>query len=111
MLQKPMAVALHHAVMNIPLENHTDHGRMWQQLHHPAFDGIIVTLLQHFRPESRPIQTVNLLDPFLHKRGAFHGTVDCQIAALGMPSDIKGLVQPSGDHIYIFYTVLLPRHR
>ena len=79
--------------MNIPLENHTDHGRMWQQLHHLAFDGIIVTLLQHFRPESRPIQTVDLLDPFLHKRGAFHATVDCQIAALGMPSDIKGLLQ------------------
>ena len=28
-----------------------------------------------------------------------------------MSSDVKGLMQPSGDHIYIFYTVFLPRYR
>ena len=40
-----------------------------------------------------------------------HGTVHRQVAALGMSSDVKGLMQPSGDHIYIFYTVFLPRYR
>ena len=111
MLQQTVVFTLHYAIMNIPLEDHPDHRRMRKQLYHLVFYRIVMTFLQHLRPESRSVQTVYLLDPLPYKGRTFHGTVHRQVATLGMSSDVKGLMQPSGDHIYIFYTVFLPRYR
>ena len=111
MLQQTVAFTFHYTVMNIPLEDHPDHRRVWQQLYHLVFYRIIMTFLQYLRPESRSVQTVDFLDPLLYEGCTFHGTVHRQVAALGMSSDVKGLMQPSGDHIYIFDTVFLPRYR
>ena len=111
MLQQSESLAPHHLKMHIGFKDHAHQGRMWQDLHHPLFNPVISAPLQHFRPESRAVHTVDPQYPLLYRLLAVHGAVYRQIPALGMASHIEIPAKPGCHCIQICNTVRLPRHR
>ena len=84
---------------------------MRQNLCHPVRYGIIISSLQHLRPEARSIHAEHPDNSLLNIRSAIHGTVHGEIPALGMSSDIKRAVNPFRYRVQISHTVFLSGHR
>lgn len=85
MLQQTVAFTFHYAVMNIPLEDHPDHRRMRKQLYHLVFYRIVMTFLQHLRPDPGPSRLYIFWIRFCTKGAHFMALYTARLPPLECP--------------------------